>query len=1025
MSNGTRAAVTSLIRHLTARHATADATDADLLKRFVAAGDASAFELLLWRHERMVMGVCRRVLRNVHDAEDAFQATFLILARKARSIGTRGPLTTWLYTVAYRTALNALKGRARRRVRVGSLAQDADIPAAEVPPDLNDLLDQALSRLPERYRAPVVLCFLEGRSQAEAARLLGCAPGTVASRLDRAKKKLKGWLMGHGLALPCAGLAAGLGAAGARASSARAQVAAALGGARAVLAGADLRTAVTPGVITLAEGVTRAMLRTKLAFILTTTLGALAVCAAGLGLAGLQRPAVAGGNRVPVPAQVQDEAAIARPPAESRAGSLPAETGLGPSTLQPDTERGRLEGRFTAADTGKPLAGAKVKVLIQGLAGKASIAEAVSDAEGRYALDVPLGHCNLWGVATPAGYYTQGSGTFGPILTTVAEPRVVRDFVLQPGSPWSVELHGATLSGNKPPFFSALRDPGQNLIASGENIMVTGDAQGKAVLTIPHVGGHYRFGCGLATSPSHYEIAPANLEIDQDFDPRQVKGMVEPLAERKAVRLRDSAGRSAVVEGAEAVIQAGQAVLRFRAQPIATGSTFALRGAAIDEAGKPVAGARCTAAFTSDQGSAMSELQALTDVQGKFQMTEVLLPQSYFDPGRRITMMVVKAGFDGAQTRELDLLEVKQAGSGDFGTVVLKPGRTLRGKVVDENNRPVHGAVVTNHTNYFLYGHLQCRSDAEGRFVMPDLSFGSQKVWAQYGARGSQAEFQFAADSGPCLITVRLTPKSGIRRSATARPPAAPSMPPAPRDGAWDLTPPLKEPRYQKEPRYALLVFGAKREQRVWMVLDGATLYVDRNGNGDLTEPGKRFEPNNPKDGSNRFGNAGSHTHFDIVEFSVKAGAMGSSKFRLEHWIRAENFTPTTDFDKKWHAQWLKLRWENTTLWRLEGRGQGQTPVLFMPKPGDAQVCALDGPLTFVVKMAEQQVLQRGEAGGDLAFHIAVPGRPHRGAEQAFYNPLSTKEVSEGAHLAVEIDYPAKTAGAPPPRRKYLLKQRC
>src|SRR5207245_10866843 len=101
-------------------------------------------------------------------------------------------------------------------------------------------------------------------------------------------------------------------------------------------------------------------------------------------------------------------------------------------------------------------------------------------------------------------------------------------------------------------------------------------------------------------------------------------------------------------------------------------------------------------------------------------------------------------------------------------------------------------------------------------------------------------------------------------------------------------------------------------------------------------------------------------------------------------------------------------------------RGQRQTPWVCRPNPAAAQVCRRDGPLTFVVKMAEQQVLQRGEAGGDLAFHTAVMGRPHRGAEQRFYNPLSTKEVSEGAYLAVEINYPAKTASAPPPRRKYL-----
>jgi hypothetical protein len=125
------------------------------------------------------------------------------------------------------------------------------------------------------------------------------------------------------------------------------------------------------------------------------------------------------------------------------------------------------------------------------------------------------------------------------------------------------------------------------------------------------------------------------------------------------------------------------------------------------------------------------------------------------------------------------------------------------------------------------------------------------------------------------------------------------------------------------------------------------------------------------------------------------------------------------------HAERSKLRFENCTLWRREGQGRGQTPVLFMPKPADAQVCALDGPLTFVEKLPQYQVLQRGEAGCDLAFHIVVMGRPHRGAEQPSYNPLATEEVPEGAHLEVAIEYPAKAAAAPPLRRKYLLKQRC
>ena len=270
--------------------------------------------------------------------------------------------------------------------------------------------------------------------------------------------------------------------------------------------------------------------------------------------------------------------------------------------------------------------------------------------------------------------------------------------------------------------------------------------------------------------------------------------------------------------------------------------------------------------------------------------------------------------------------------------------------------------------------------------------------------------------TGKLELEVQAERREGARE-ATAQP--------AQHDGAWDLRPPTKEPKYQKEARYALLVFGAKREQRVWMVLDGTTLYVDRNGNGDLNEPGERLEPDNPKDGSNRFGGSGSHTHFDIFEFTVQVGATGTGKFQLHHWIRAENFTPKTDFDKQLHARWLKLRWENSTLWRKEGQGQGQTPLLFMPKPADAQVCALDGPLTFVVRLPEHQVLKRGAAENDVAFCIAVKGRPPHGAEQAFHNPLATTEVPENAHLEVEVEYPAKTANDAPLRRKYLLKQRC
>ncbi len=298
---------------------------------------------------------------------------------------------------------------------------------------------------------------------------------------------------------------------------------------------------------------------------------------------------------------------------------------------------------------------------------------------------------------------------------------------------------------------------------------------------------------------------------------------------------------------------------------------------------------------------------------------------------------------------------------------------------------------------------------------------------AVYGERFGNEECEFDADHAECLITLGLARKSGIRREAVGGP-SRPAPPPPrassrqPPDG-WDLRPPSKEPKYQHEPRYALLVFGSKREQRIWLVLDGTTLYVDRNGNGDLTQPGERLEPR--RDDTVQVEGSGSHTHLNVFEFTVQAGITGTSKFKVQHWIRDPKFVPKTDFDKREQAEWSKLRYENSTLWRLEGQGQGQTPLVFMPKPEDAQVCALDGPLTFVVKIPQYQVLQRGPGGSDLAFHIAVPGRPHRGAEQAFSNPLATSEVPERAHLQVEIEFPPKTANAPPPRRKFLLKERC
>jgi RNA polymerase sigma factor (sigma-70 family) len=186
-------------------------SDGQLLDRFAAHSGADselAFEAIVRRHGPMVMGVCRRVLGDDHAAEDAFQATFMVLALKSRTIRKQESSGSWLHGVALRIARRARALRQRSRgepLPAGGLADpDAYTPA---PVDLRAVLDDELSRLPEKYRVPVVLCYLEGRTQEEAARTLGWTKGTVSGRLARAKELLRQRLARRGLA-PSAGLVA-------------------------------------------------------------------------------------------------------------------------------------------------------------------------------------------------------------------------------------------------------------------------------------------------------------------------------------------------------------------------------------------------------------------------------------------------------------------------------------------------------------------------------------------------------------------------------------------------------------------------------------------------------------------------------------------------------------------------------------------------------------------------------------------------------------------------------------------------
>jgi RNA polymerase sigma factor (sigma-70 family) len=184
--------------------------DRELVERFASGRDADAFAVLVRRHGPMVLRVCRRILHDVHAAEDAFQATFLVLSRKATSLRSAETVGCWLHGVAFRLAQNALKQRARRQKheKQAAVEKHTDDPLAEVSVrEAQAILDEELAHLPEKYRAPLVLCCLEGRTRDEAARQLGWPVSIVKSRLEQARESLHHRLCRRGLSLPAALLA--------------------------------------------------------------------------------------------------------------------------------------------------------------------------------------------------------------------------------------------------------------------------------------------------------------------------------------------------------------------------------------------------------------------------------------------------------------------------------------------------------------------------------------------------------------------------------------------------------------------------------------------------------------------------------------------------------------------------------------------------------------------------------------------------------------------------------------------------
>ncbi len=333
-------AALAYIRRLGAPVGGAGGDDAELLGRFAEHRDESAFAELLRRHGPAVFGVCRRVLADDADAEDAFQATFVVLARRAGEVTRRESVGSFLYGVAVRTALRARSARTKRRARERQVVAMPETAAApeRLWDELRPVLDEELAALPARYREPLRLCYLEGRSYDEAALALGCAKGTVASRVARGRERLRARLAARGVAPSAAGLAAGLAAQTSTSAVPPHLPAAALRAAALARAGAAGLAALAPRVRELAEGAAREAVRARLRVV-----SVLLLVASVAGLAGV---AVVRGRRDPGP----ETAAVAEmPPAPAaRAATWQMAARLGASIGQVRNARFSPDGRTLA-----------------------------------------------------------------------------------------------------------------------------------------------------------------------------------------------------------------------------------------------------------------------------------------------------------------------------------------------------------------------------------------------------------------------------------------------------------------------------------------------------------------------------------------------------------------------------------------------------------------------------------------------------------------------------------------------------
>ena len=664
--------------------------DGQLLARYESGRDEAAFEALIGRHGPMVLTTCRAVLKDEHDVEDAFQATFLVLARKAGSIRGHDALAGWLHRVAYRASVQAGVEAARRRRKEAEASEIArmNAPRRDPDPELGAILHEEVDRLPEAHRLPVVLCDLEGLTYEQAAHHLHWTVPTLRNRLARGRQALKARLTRRGVMAPAiVALLASKAPAAVPPTLARMTLAAATGGSAS--AGATLLT----------HTILRGMMMTQLKIASTAALAALALASAGW---------VASGG----PEDPKKPAMTPEPKAKIIAKLAPA------AEVPKPTEMVEVRGQVVATD-GKPVEGATVRAV----ANVAAVPEARSGPDGRFRLrippqdpsNLPLNPVYPWVVASAPGFAMGWvNKAFEPGLSGELTVRLVED-----GPPIEgriVDLEGRPVVGARVKAASAWFDDRDGLdawIARAKEHGVMGPQQGLTGLPTPFeamTGPDGRFkltGIGRDRVASLVVSGPTIATSDVYVVLREGSEIRSVIPERVGSRT--------------VVLHAPK--FQFAAVP-----TKPVEGIVLDrETGRPIAGLSIQARAVEPVDRSLSDVNCRTDDQGRYRLSGLPKASAY----RLSVYPFLIAGLpypDASMTVRADSPGLDPV----MFNFTLKRGVLIRGRVTNKaTGRPVAGYVhaYTFRDNPNLEGFpasieggpIQVPLDPEGRyqFVVP------------------------------------------------------------------------------------------------------------------------------------------------------------------------------------------------------------------------------------------------------------------------------------------------------------------